>query len=342
MLLLAPRLQPLALSTSVPDLARGARPWARSRSATCRRRRSCVGFVLVGAGNGLIDVYLNVAAQRVEVATQRPVLQWLHASYALGGVTGAAIAGAPPDGRTSTSGSGCAYAARRAGLTARVERCARRSQRTRARGHGHRVLDLRPVPRRRRSWVPALVRAVRVPGGGLDGHVVRASTCAISSGRRPGSPAIVFVAFAGAIFLGRMFAGTRPVRPRAAAPRSSIVGDRLGDRRRGGDRSPTTGRSSGSRSCSSGSRSARPRPRRSASPRTSTRIRRTRSPPSRRWATPGSSGARRSWATSPQTVDLRAAMGVIVVATLGIVGAGLLGPPAASAGAPDRYSARFT
>jgi hypothetical protein len=53
-----------------------------------------IAFILVGAGNGLIDVFLNVEAQRVEVATGRPVLQWLHASYAAGGVTGAIVGGA--------------------------------------------------------------------------------------------------------------------------------------------------------------------------------------------------------------------------------------------------------
>jgi hypothetical protein len=53
-----------------------------------------IAFILVGAGNGSIDVFMNVEAQRVEVATGRPVLQWLHASYAAGGVTGAVVAGA--------------------------------------------------------------------------------------------------------------------------------------------------------------------------------------------------------------------------------------------------------
>jgi Major Facilitator Superfamily len=53
-----------------------------------------LSFVVVGAGNGLIDVFLNVDAQRIETETGRPVLQWLHASYAAGGVTGAAIGGA--------------------------------------------------------------------------------------------------------------------------------------------------------------------------------------------------------------------------------------------------------
>jgi fucose permease len=52
-----------------------------------------IAFVVIGAGNGLIDIFLNVDAQRIEVATGRPVLQWLHASYAAGGVTGACIAG---------------------------------------------------------------------------------------------------------------------------------------------------------------------------------------------------------------------------------------------------------
>jgi fucose permease len=52
-----------------------------------------IAFMVVGAGNGLIDVFLNVDAQRIEVGTGRPVLQWLHASYAAGGVTGACIGG---------------------------------------------------------------------------------------------------------------------------------------------------------------------------------------------------------------------------------------------------------
>jgi hypothetical protein len=52
-----------------------------------------LAFIVVGAGNGLIDVYLNVEGQRVEAITRKPVLQWMHATYALGGITGAAVAG---------------------------------------------------------------------------------------------------------------------------------------------------------------------------------------------------------------------------------------------------------
>jgi MFS family permease len=49
--------------------------------------------VIVGAGNGLIDVFSNTSAQRIEARTGRPILQWLHATYAAGGITGALIAG---------------------------------------------------------------------------------------------------------------------------------------------------------------------------------------------------------------------------------------------------------
>ena len=106
MLVLAPRLQRLPLSTTVPlSLLVLAVGLVRDR-VPARAALVVLGFLLVGAGNGLIDVYLNVAAQRVEVATRRPVLQWLHASYALGGVTGAGHRGAAARVRRSTSGGG--------------------------------------------------------------------------------------------------------------------------------------------------------------------------------------------------------------------------------------------
>ena len=52
-----------------------------------------IAFAIVGAGNGLIDVFLNIEGQRIESVTRRPVLQWLHAMYAIGGITGAVVAG---------------------------------------------------------------------------------------------------------------------------------------------------------------------------------------------------------------------------------------------------------
>jgi predicted MFS family arabinose efflux permease len=89
----APRLARLPLralvSGSLVTLGVGALAMAASPTSLL-----WLSFVVVGAGNGLIDVFLNVDAQRIETDTGRPVLQWLHASYAAGGVTGAAIGGA--------------------------------------------------------------------------------------------------------------------------------------------------------------------------------------------------------------------------------------------------------
>jgi hypothetical protein len=93
MLVLAPRLRrlPLDLSAAVSlgCLGAGAIVLAFEPASLL-----AIGFLLLGVGNGLIDVYLNVAAQREESRMGRPVLQWLHAAYALGGVTGALAAGA--------------------------------------------------------------------------------------------------------------------------------------------------------------------------------------------------------------------------------------------------------
>src|SRR5215213_5143520 len=83
MAFLAPHLQRFDLSTSVPlclmTLSIGSLVMAAQPSSAI-----FVGIILVGMGNGLIDVYLNVAAQRVEIRSGKPVLQWMHACYALG------------------------------------------------------------------------------------------------------------------------------------------------------------------------------------------------------------------------------------------------------------------
>src|SRR3712207_1734371 len=93
MAFVAPRLAPSPLRAVVPasiaTLAVGSLGLALSSGTALL----VVAFAVVGAGNGLIDVFMNIDAQRVEVVTRRPVLQWLHASYAAGGVTGAAVGG---------------------------------------------------------------------------------------------------------------------------------------------------------------------------------------------------------------------------------------------------------
>ncbi len=201
MLLLAPRLQRLPLSTVVPVslavLAAGA-----VVTAFLPTQLVVLGFLIVGAGNGLIDVFMNVSAQRVEVARSRPVLQWLHASYALGGVTGAAVAGAMLaaglDFRWGLVFSGIALAATAAWNV-------RTAPRARSRGTPA-VFSISALFRSPGLWIPALVVLFAfLVEGSMDvwsGLYVRREL-----GGSATVAAISFIAFSGAIFLGRMFAG---------------------------------------------------------------------------------------------------------------------------------------
>jgi fucose permease len=202
MLLLAPRLQPWPLRTSVPlsllTLAVGATAIAYLPTSVI-----AVGFAMVGVGNGLIDVYLNVAAQRAEVATRRPVLQWLHASYALGGVTGAAAAAlilaAKLDFRI-----GLAYAAACLALTGIWN--ARTASAEPGREGAETVFSLSALSRSPALWVPALAVLFAFL---VEGSMDTWSGLYLRNGL--GAPAkiaaIAFIAFAGATFVGRLFAG---------------------------------------------------------------------------------------------------------------------------------------
>lgn len=202
MLVLAPRLQRLPLSRTAPMsllvLAVGSLVIAYQPS-----RLVVIGFLLVGAGNGLIDVYLNVAAQRVEVATGRPVLQWLHASYALGGVTGAGIAGLllmwGVDFRWGLAVAGLALA-----LSAAWN--ARTAPRERSPAGAQTVFSISALFRTPALWAPALVVLFAfLVEGSMDtwsGLYLRDQL-----GASAGVAAMAFIAFSGAIFLGRLFAG---------------------------------------------------------------------------------------------------------------------------------------
>jgi fucose permease len=161
-----------------------------------------LGFMLVGAGNGLIDVYLNVAAQRLEADSGRPVLQWLHASYAFGGITGAAIAGllrtAKIDFRVGIAYTGVALL-----ITAiwnlRTASSATRSVEDRS------AFSISALFRTPALWVPAfVVLSAFLIEGSMDtwsGKYLREQL-----GSTAGAAAIAFVAFSSALFLGRLFA----------------------------------------------------------------------------------------------------------------------------------------
>jgi MFS family permease len=202
MAFLAPRLQGLRLSRSVPlslaSLAVGSAVIALQPTALI-----ILGMALVGLGNGLIDVYMNVAAQRSEVRRRRPVLQWMHASYALGGVTGAAVAGllrtAGIDYRV-----GILYASLAIAATAIVAERVLPSEDPP--GTVETSFSISILFRRPELWVPALVvLSAFLVEGSMDtwsGRYLRGELDTTA-----GVAAIVFIAFSSALFFGRLFAG---------------------------------------------------------------------------------------------------------------------------------------
>ncbi len=202
MLLVAPRLQRLPLATSVPlslsSLAVGAIAMALLPGGAL-----LVAFAIVGIGNGLIDVYLNVAAQRAESTSGRPVLQWLHASYAFGGVTGAGLAGT-----LSVLGAGYRVAIVLVGVT--LTATAWWTRRTVSREPGaageRTTFSISALFRSPVLWIPALIVLFAfLVEGSMDtwsGNYLQAEI-----GTTAGISALVFMAFSMAVFLGRVFAG---------------------------------------------------------------------------------------------------------------------------------------
>jgi MFS family permease len=202
MAFLAPRLQGLRLSTSVPlslaSLAVGAAVIAVQPTALI-----IMGMAIVGLGNGLIDVYLNVAAQRSEVRRRRPVLQWMHASYALGGVTGAAVAG-----MLSAAGInyrvGILYASLALAVTAIVARHV--TPKEDPAGAVETSFSISILFRRPELWVPAIVvLSAFLVEGSMDtwsGLYLQDELHASAT-----AAAFAFAAFSASLFLGRLFAG---------------------------------------------------------------------------------------------------------------------------------------
>ena len=201
MLAVAPRLQGLSLRASVP-LSLASLAVAALALAVQPTSVLVLTFLLVGVGNGLIDVYLNVAGQREEMRTRRPVLQWLHASYALGGVTGAAAAGllltVGVDHRVGLAAAGVALLA-----TAAWNR--RRASPGRSAAGASSVLSVSALRRSPALWIPALtILFCFLVEGSMDiwsGLYLREEL-----GASPAAAGAAFVAFAGALFVGRLFA----------------------------------------------------------------------------------------------------------------------------------------
>lgn len=92
MTLVSPRLQRLGPARTVP-LGHLAMGLGAVLLAAAPGRLTILGFVVIGVGNGLLDVFVNVAGQMVETREHRPVLQFVHAAYNVGGIVGALGAG---------------------------------------------------------------------------------------------------------------------------------------------------------------------------------------------------------------------------------------------------------
>lgn len=162
-----------------------------------------LAFAIAGAGNGLIDVFLNVEGQRVEAATRKPVLQWLHAMYAVGGITGAAVAGL-----VLTTGStfriGMLFGALCLYLAAAWN--AYRGTPERGATEVESTFSLSAFARHPALWLPAVVvlSAFLVEGSMDTWSGLYVST---ELGASAWQTAMAFVAFSFAVFCGRMFAG---------------------------------------------------------------------------------------------------------------------------------------
>ncbi len=202
MLVIAPRLRTLPHAVTVAA-ALGSMVVATIAIALLPDSGVWFGFALAGIGNGLVDVYLNVAGQRVEATIQRPVLQWMHASYALGSVTGALAAGAMVSAGLDFRVA-LAYVA--AMLTIATVWTAVAVQRDRRPAGDGSLLSISALFRFPALVVPAVVvLASFLIEGSMDtwaGLYLRDQL-----GTSAAVAAIVFIAFAASIFLGRVFAG---------------------------------------------------------------------------------------------------------------------------------------
>ena len=202
MLVGAPRLRSLPFSLTVPislaSMAIGTLAIAFLPGSTI-----LIGFALLGVGNAMVDIFLNVAGHRTEVRTHRPILQWMHASYAFGGITGALVAGgiraAGIDFRV-----GLAYVAAAFALTTTWTAVV--VPRERSPEGVQTLLSISALVRSPALLVPALVvLSAFLIEGSMDawaGLYVREQL-----GGSATVAALAFVAFAGSIFVGRLFAG---------------------------------------------------------------------------------------------------------------------------------------
>lgn len=92
MAFVAPRLEPWPRHISLA-LALGIHAVGDVLLGVLPTGALAIGWIAVGFGTGLVDVFSNAAGHQVEVASKKPILQWIHAGYGAGGAIGAVGAG---------------------------------------------------------------------------------------------------------------------------------------------------------------------------------------------------------------------------------------------------------
>lgn len=92
MTLLAPRLEHLPRQWTIPA-ALAIEGTGAIFLATLPKGALPLAFLTIGVGTGLIDVLVNAVGYERERAAGRPVLQWVHMTYSIGGGFGALTAG---------------------------------------------------------------------------------------------------------------------------------------------------------------------------------------------------------------------------------------------------------
>lgn len=85
---IAPRMEPLSRHVTL-TLALVVHGIGNAAVALAPDTLLWIAFLCMGAGTGLIDVFVNAAGQEIEARANRAVLQWVHAAYGAGGVIGA-------------------------------------------------------------------------------------------------------------------------------------------------------------------------------------------------------------------------------------------------------------
>jgi predicted MFS family arabinose efflux permease len=162
-----------------------------------------LAFATAGVGNGLIDVFLNVEGQRIESITRRPVLQWLHATYAVGGITGAAVGGLVAATNTDYR-VGLVFGAICLFLTASWN--AQSGTRERGATEADTSFSLTAFKRHPELWLPALVvLSAFLVEGSMDTWSGLYLTRQL--GASAWQTAAAFVAFSASVAIGRFFAG---------------------------------------------------------------------------------------------------------------------------------------